>query len=76
MSIRDDAARRWREGRKRFGEGPWVGREPIEECYEELLDALNYLAEHGRQKPDEKHWAEGLMDRLLDVAVELRSPKG
>jgi hypothetical protein len=39
-----DRRARWEVGRALYGGGPFVGN-PVEECDQEFLDALNYLEE-------------------------------
>jgi len=50
--IEDDRRAKWARYREMHGmakDGPFVGRHPLLECYEEALDALNYLEEAERQ---------------------------
>lgn len=41
---------KWTRGRKEHG-AEWVGEPPLVEAYEEVIDLLNYLAEHLRTNP-------------------------
>jgi len=67
-----DALFRWAEGRKAHGSGEWVGRPPLEEAYEEVLDLMNYLAEHQRSTTHRGQWEmwelEALQSLVLAVA--------
>jgi hypothetical protein len=42
MDIMEAARSRWLETREKFDWGPWNGRHPLLEEFEELLDAYNY----------------------------------
>ncbi len=44
MSWDDAKARKWEEGRKKYGDD-WGGDPPLEEFYAEMVDASNYLDE-------------------------------
>lgn len=45
-----DAQARWVDARRRFGDGAWVGKEPLEEAYEEAIDGVNYCDEEIRRR--------------------------
>ena len=76
-----DAADRWQRGRETHGKGEWVGRPPLEECYEELLDTINYLQEHIRQCPEDRQWAVNVIQftladaRVVRTRILERNPK-
>ena len=50
MTLEDAQARKWKEGRLKFGPD-WQGELPILEAYSEVLDVLCYLDEHLRRDP-------------------------
>ena len=65
-----DAQVRWQQGREKFGE-EWVGREPLVEAYEELLDAINYFREHQRRHGSAP-WLDKAMADLIGVAMAVK----
>ena len=67
VKVLVDARGRWEAGRKAHGGGPWVGRKPVAELYEELLDALNYCDEHERQD-GRTPWVGRVRDLVFEAA--------
>lgn len=66
-----DAKVRWQQGREAHGNGQWIGREPVEELYEELLDGLNYIEEHIRRH-GHSPWVDRVRELVLEAATGVR----
>jgi len=70
--IEHDRREKWRKFRERNGmddDAPFSGKHPLIECYEEALDALNYLDEADRQ-------VRRLPDRPDGVLIGIRIAAG
>lgn len=67
-----DAQGKWQQKRIEFGGNGWVGKPPLYELYEELLDAINYLDEYERQEGRVSKISQTVRNLLLTAGHHVR----